>query len=68
VNGLRGGAGAPRVLGGRPTFKPSLPQLICTLYELYFYSKKLIFFDNSKIKGSGLNILIEKESNYVYFL
>jgi len=33
-----------------------------------FIRKKLIFPDNSKIKGPGLNILIEKESNYMYFL
>jgi len=28
VNGFGGGAGAPRVLGGCPTFEPPIPQLL----------------------------------------
>jgi len=68
MNGLGGGAGA---LGFWATAYPSSP--LCLNFFVYFINyifiwKKLIFLDNSKIKGLGLNILFQKESNYVYFL
>ena len=58
-------------LGFCAAARPSSP--LCINFFVYFNNyiliqKKLTFSDNSKIKRFGLNILIEKESNYVYFL
>jgi hypothetical protein len=58
-------------LGFWVTTRPLSP--LCLNFFVYFINyffiqKKLIFSNNTKIKGLGQNILIEKESNYVYFL